>query len=259
MNEQPVTVPIKEIIDEAKDTKSFVFDHKFNAKPGQFLMLWIPGFDEKPFSPSYQDEKKLIVTVAKVGPFTEELFKKKQGDLIGIRGPYGTNFHLEEKNTVMVAGGFGIAPLAFLSDHAKNYNIDFIIGAKNKECLLFVERLKKIANVHIATNDGSEGTKCFPTDILKDLIKKKNIDKVFSCGPEIMLKGVVDICTENNIKCQISLDRYMKCGFGICGQCCVDNLGLRMCKEGPVINAALAKNIVEFGKYHRDASGKRIK
>ena len=75
-------------------------------------------------------------------------------------------------------------------------------------------------------------------------------------GPEIMEMKVAEICYKNNIPFEVSLERYMKCGFGICGQCCVDPVGWRMCVEGPVIDGEKLKKITEFGKYHRTASGK---
>ena len=72
-----------------------------------------------------------------------------------------------------------------------------------------------------------------------------------------MLKRVLDICVEHGAHCQLSLERYMKCGFGICGNCCVDSLGIRLCTDGPVVKGDIAKNIAEFGSYHRDDLGKK--
>ena len=72
------------------------------------------------------------------------------------------------------------------------------------------------------------------------------------------MKKVMDICQKHKIPMEASLERYMKCGYGICGSCCVDPNGLRMCKEGPCIDKEIAKKVTEFGLYHRDASGKKI-
>ena len=71
----------------------------------------------------------------------------------------------------------------------------------------------------------------------------------------MMMKAVIDICDEFGVDAQLSLERHMKCGFGLCGNCCVDPDGLRMCMEGPCIDKALAKRITEFGRYHRDGTG----
>ena len=88
------------------------------------------------------------------------------------------------------------------------------------------------------------------------LIKEKKYDCVYTCGPEAMMKKVFDICSRRRIPIQLSLERYLKCGIGICGHCCVDGIGIRMCAEGPVIDGATAKKVTEFGKYKRNAAGK---
>lgn len=114
------------------------------------------------------------------------------------------------------------------------------------------------AKTMVSTDDGSEGQKGFVTELLHALLQKEKIGKICTCGPEIMMKKVVELSDDFKIPCEISLERYMKCGLGICGQCCVDPLGIRMCTEGPVIKKETAKKITEFGKYRRDASGRRV-
>lgn len=259
--EKPVVLQIEKIVDEAKDFRTFLFRHKLNAKPGQFVMAWLPRVDEKPFSISYQDSERFAITVFKVGPFTKKLFSLKPGDKVGIRGPYGNSFKLEGKRVVLVGGGCGTAPMGFLADELKKAGIDvnFIIGAKSKPYLLYLERMKKSGiKTFVATDDGSFGFKGFTTHLLKSFIEKNRIDKVYACGPEIMLKAVVDICTKAAVPCEASMERYMKCGFGVCGQCCVDPLGIRVCQEGPVFSAKTIKKMKEFGKYKRSASGKKV-
>ncbi len=255
--QKPIMLEIGKVIDEAKDIKSFVFEHKMSAKPGQFVMLWIPRVDEKPFGVSYQDKNKFAVTVSKVGPFTEKLHKMKEGDIVGIRGPYGNQFSLRGKEIVLVAGGYGVAPLALLADNAIKNKIkyNFIIGAKSKQYLLFRRRFK---NLLFSTDDGSYGHKGFATDLLEKILKTKRVDCVYTCGPELMMKRVVELCDNYAVDCEISLERYIKCGFGICGQCTVDPLGIRVCEEGPVFSKEIAKKIFEFGKYKRNAAGKRV-
>jgi len=260
--EQPIILEIEKIIDEAKDFKTFIFRHKLNSEPGQFIMLWLPSVDEKPFSISFQDSERFGVTVFKVGKFTSELFKLKQGDKVGIRGPYGHGFSLKGENIVLVGGGCGGAPMGFLADELKNKNknLTFIIGARCKDSLLFLDRLKT-ANIKtlIATDDGSCGTKGFTTKILEEVLEKEDIDMVYTCGPEIMMKFVVDICDKHDVDCELSLERFMKCGIGLCGQCCMDNTGAIVCKDGPVFSKQEVKEFFEFGKYHRKKSGKKVK
>ena len=112
------------------------------------------------------------------------------------------------------------------------------------------------ANIFICTDDGSKGYKGFATKLAEEFINKNDYNSVITCGPEVMMKKLFDIFKRNDF--QASLERYMKCGFGLCGQCCVGE-GLRVCKEGPVFNRAKLKKIKDFGIYKRDASGRKIK
>lgn len=261
--EQPISMKIADIKDEAENIKTFTFENpNFKAAPGQFVMVWIPRKNMKPFGVSYQEDGKFSVTVCRVGDFTEELFNKKVGDYVGVQGPHGTGFIQGKKNAVLVAGGYGAAPLAFLADelNKSGAKVTFIIGARNKDAILYKERFEK-SNVdfRICTDDGSCGKEGFTTDELKDVIANDDsIDMIYTVGPEIMMKKVIEISDEHDIECQASLERYMKCGFGICGQCTCDDSGVRVCKAGPVFNKKfIQEHVQEFGKYHRDGTGNK--
>jgi dihydroorotate dehydrogenase electron transfer subunit len=89
------------------------------------------------------------------------------------------------------------------------------------------------------------------------LIKTGKYDQIITCGPERMMKKVIDLALENDIKVQASLERFMKCGIGICDACAVN--GLHVCKDGPVFNGELLLKLSDFCRWRRDASGKRIK
>lgn len=286
----PKPIPIKKVIVETPFVKTFVFEHTLNSKPGQFVNLWIPRVNEKPMSIAYDNGKEFWVTMFAVGPFSRMMHTLQAGDLVGVRGPYGSHFKYEKgQHLVMMAGGYGAAPLYNLTMKAaeSGCSVDFVVGARSKEHLLYIDRIKKLKNVtlHIATDDGSVGEKGYNTLILERLLAlslrgvrratkqprlistrllrsdglamtEKKIDSVYGCGPEMMLKKVSDMCYAAGVKAQISIERYMKCGFGVCGQCCVDKTGERMCKEGPVVDNERARKITEFGKYHRDAVGR---
>jgi len=267
----PRSVPIKKIIKETEFVKTFVFDGDLGARPGQFVLLWLPRLDEKPISVSYCGENEFWMTVFAVGPFSKKMHELKEGDLVGVRGPYGSWYQYEQgQRLVLVGGGYGAAPLYNLAEKASadGCEVDFVVGARGKEHLLFLDRIEKLPGVklHIATDDGSMGEKGFNTVLLQKLIEenasKKGTDGfnsiacVCTCGPEKMMKRISDMCLEAGIPAQVSLERYMKCGFGVCGQCCVDESGERMCKEGPVVSNEKARSYPEFGKYHRDSVGK---
>ncbi len=267
--ERPETVEVTRVIEEADGVKTIFIRSGIKPKPGQFVMLWVPGVDEKPYAVSYIDGKKgeAGITVAAVGNFSRRLCSIKAGEKIGIRGPYGTSYTLGKglKRVVMAAGGCGSASLAMLAEEAirQKIKVKFITGARCQSALLHTERLRKLLgkeNVIITTDDGSAGMKGFVTEALKRLLKKEKIDKIFACGPERMLKAVVDIGISEKIKGEVSAERWFKCGgIGLCGHCCVDPIGIRLCVEGPVIDFETASMIKEFGNYHRTKSSRKEK
>lgn len=248
---------ITKIRQDNADTKTFFLKHRMDAKPGQFVMVWLPGVDEKPFGVSYAGEE-LGVTVCKVGPSTEKMFALKKGDRLGVRGPYGTHFNLKGKRIALVGGGFGSVPLRFLAEDAKRkgVSVDFIQGARCKERLMLESELRKVASLHLCTDDGSGGSKGRVTDVLCKLLEKNSYDAVYACGPELMMKAVGELCESKGIYCEISVERYMKCGFGVCGQC--DCGGLLTCIEGPCMPYRKIRGNPEFGKIRREPSGKKI-
>lgn len=264
----PVMMKVVKIVDEARGIKSFYFRHRLDSIPGQFVMAWIPRVGEKPMSIAGDDGKEFFLTVSAVGYFSNAKSRLKVGQTIGIRGPLGTCFSLKGKEIALVAGGYGAGPMASLAEKAINQGyspkkIHYLAGARTKELLLFEQRMKRIGvDVQVSTNDGSKGTKGMVTDVLNELIKRrrkanKPLDMVYCCGPEMMEKAVFDIAVREKIDCQISVERYMKCGIGICGSCCVDPTGWRMCVEGPVLDKKAISKISEFGVYHRDATGRK--
>lgn len=255
----PEIVKILKVREETPTVKTFTLEKKIKAKPGQFAMLWIPECGEKPFSFSRLKDK-VEFTVRKVGPYTQKMFALQEGDLIGIRGPFGDGYFRIAGNRVCVAaGGVGIAPLRPLIDELleAEKELTVITGASTVKELIWLDELKKKdLNLLTATDDGTCGSRGSVCDVLHNLLENEEIDQIHTCGPESMMKVIADISHLKKIPCQISMERYMKCGTGICGQCCIDPSGKRVCKEGPVFTAKELKDS-EFGKYRRDASGSR--
>ena len=266
IHDKPLALPIKQIIIENERVKTFVIDGEMDFKPGQFTMCWIPGFDEKPFGLVSRKKGEFMITVAAVGTSTRALHMMEVGDMLGLRGPFGSAFALPVSGSIgLIAGGYGIASLFNLAKEAREKGIDVhvFLGARNKDEFLYLDWMKELgAELHLSTDDGSAGFKGFNVQVFEDWVKNKGgskggmLSKVYTVGPEIMEMKVADICYANNIPFEVSLERYMKCGFGICGQCCVDPVGWRMCVEGPVIDGEKLKQITEFGNYHRTASGR---
>ena len=201
-----------------KIVTTYVLDISVGARPGQFVNMWIPGHDEKPFSVAYDDGKYLTLAIAAVGPFTQFLSHMNVGDKVGIRGPYGVANRIPKNcHVATVGGGYGAAPLLFFAKEAvKNgCKVDFIVGARNKELLLYTKEVSQTKGVtlHVATDDGSFGHKGYCTEILSELVKKKKIKFVAVCGPELMEEAAYKILVKHKIDADISIERYMKCGF----------------------------------------------
>ncbi|MDD5042030.1 MAG: dihydroorotate dehydrogenase electron transfer subunit [Candidatus Peribacteraceae bacterium] len=269
----PVTYRIAGVKKETEHVTTFTFAVSLGARPGQFVMLWLPGVDEIPMSVANDDGKKLRITFFAVGDTTKKLAKLTKGDLVGLRGPFGTHYAWEPKqHLVLIAGGYGAAPMFFTASEAAKdgCTLTTIVGARSKEHLLYVDAFSSLprTTVRVATDDGSQGHKGYNVQLLRELLQGKTlrprsgstahaVDQVFACGPEHMLVAVSDLCFEHKVPCQLSLERYMKCGFGLCGNCAVDSSGMRLCVGGPVVKNELARTITEFGKYHRDDLGKK--
>ena len=131
-----------------------------------------------------------------------------------------------------------------------------MLGARTKELLLFSDELEEISSLHISTDDGSFGFKGFASDLAREIMEKEEFDIVYTCGPEIMMKKVLDLSMEKNVQMQASLERYMKCVVGLCDSCAID--GYHVCKDGPVFDSSILAKIKDFGKWKRNEAGKRV-
>ncbi len=265
--DKPEVVRILKMRDEAVGIKTITLDKKIDAHPGQFVMLWIPGVGEKPFSLS-RIKGDIEITFDVKGAFTKKFAEMNEGDLVGVRGPYGNGWDpgCDAKagakakagcNIAIVAGGLGLAPLMPVIECKCGSRATVIYGAKSADFVIFKKRLEASrAKVIYTTDDGSFGEHCYACDALGGVIKNGGFGLVLTCGPEVMMKKVADICLKAKIPCQVSMERHMKCGVGICGSCAIDPSGLCVCKDGPVFTAKQLKDS-EFGRYKREMSGAR--
>ncbi len=261
----PVALPLLEARQETPRMASLFFplpersDPSFRARavqPGQFVMVWLPGIGERPYAVSYLEEDRFGVTVLRRGPFSTSLHEARPGRMVGFRGPYGRGFWgwrgwPEPSRAVLVAGGCGLAPLKLLADQMPGATI--IQGSPTAEDVLFRELLP---GQIICTEDGSLGWEGYPTRALEALLRRGKVDAVYTCGPEAMMAPVVDVCWRAGVECQASLERHMKCGFGVCGQCECD--GLLVCQEGSVFSADELAKMPSFGRCTRLKSGRKV-
>ncbi|GAX59480.1 2-polyprenylphenol hydroxylase and related flavodoxin oxidoreductases [Candidatus Scalindua japonica] len=257
--DQPVMMKIDKIIDESDGTKSFMFKHKIDYTPGQFIMVWLPGIDEKPFAVSYLGDDFFGITVLERGKYTKLLHKMGAGEQLGIRGPFGHGYSFPDViadgkgSACVIGGGCGMASVTILIEKLQANNPTILMGAATSTSLFFKNRYKDII---LFTDDGSEGIKGYPTDILEELHNKHKYDIVYTCGPEIMMFKVYEFCKKRDIQCEASLERYMKCGIGICGQCVCSRQ--MVCKDGPVFNLQTLSNMHDFGKFSLLKSGRKV-
>ena len=245
-------VQVSEVINETTNIKTIRFKYSAESKPGQFIMVWLPEVDEIPMSLSYSDG----ITVDNVGQATKAIHDLKIGSQIGIKGPYGNGFDLSGDDFLLIGGGTGIAALSRAAEELSQSEkkVRIAIGARTSSDLLFVERMKTFGDVHVATDDGSAGHHGFITQVAEKLIAEKKPDMILVCGPEPMMVGAVKLA--NGIPIQCSLERYMKCGFGICGSCQCGKY--TVCKDGPVFTGKQLAEIEDFGKWKRDSTGKPV-
>jgi len=264
-NNQHRTTHILSVKAESPTVKIFTFKDKqcAKAKPGQFAMLWIPGVDEIPLSILDANTNGMIsILVKEVGEATKALNNIKVGDVIGVRGPFGNNFKIKANKMLMVGGGTGIAPLLFLTKKAiaKNAKPVFVVGAKTKKELFLIKELEetcKKENVIATTEDGSYGIKGLATTPLETLLKKEKFEIIYTCGPEKMMRRVLDLAEKYDIALEASLERLMRCAIGLCGSCAIGKY--RVCRDGPVFNAKQLRTVKdEFGFSQRDFTGKMV-
>lgn len=243
---------IVKVRDETPRVKSFLLSTDLPPpEPGQFYMVWVPGAEEIPLSASGYDGL-LRLTVSREGETSGRLHRLGEGDLLLLRGPFGRGFKLEGDSFLLVGGGYGVAPLIFAGSRLKGRKLRFLLGARNKDELLFVEEAGGLGEVLVSTEDGSAGEKGMVTDLMGE----GRYDWVLTCGPEAMMVRVLEISRRRGWRVQLCLERFMKCGFGICGSC-VLNPGLRVCTEGPVFFDWELEG-TDFGRVRHDACGRRI-
>ncbi|MBI2881328.1 MAG: dihydroorotate dehydrogenase electron transfer subunit [Candidatus Tectomicrobia bacterium] len=214
-------------------------DRGFDVLPGQFVMAWVSGESEKPFSLSYEN----AITVKDLGWYSRRLLDLAPGDSIWIRGPYGTSFPVGE-GAVLLGGGVGIAALLILAKRAKSPVI--LLGGRTAEDILFLEEFKGAGTVRVATEDGSLGRKGLITDLLPQEGRYYCV-----CGPDKMMAALKPLLPPE--RSFYSLERYMKCAIGLCGQCTCN--GYRVCTDGPVFDGVTAQEMTDIGRRKRKKSG----
>lgn len=235
-----------------------------NADPGQYAMIWIPGAGEVPMSLSViGPAERTAITVRSRGETTEALLALDLGEQIGVRGPYGKGYTLSKGKALLIGGGTGVASLSPLAEKLMELNseVAFVLGAEREEEVLFANRLSRLEGdrfrLVVTTEDGSVGIKGRATESARRLMEKERFDKVYTCGPELMMREIFNITEEKGLELEASLERIIKCGIGLCGQCSIGPY--MICKDGPVFTSDQLRELTdEFGIFTRDSTGKIV-
>ncbi|HJX22835.1 MAG TPA: FAD/NAD(P)-binding protein [Candidatus Bathyarchaeia archaeon] len=270
----PEMATIEKIERETNDVNTYTLTFKDKAKQkdysfagGQFNMLSIFGFGEAPISISSdpQDRNEIQHTVRKVGGVTEALFNLKEGEVLGMRGPYGRGWPLKEakgKNILVVAGGIGLAPLRpvitqVIKNREEYDRFELLYGARTPGDMLFTDEFdhwQKVKNFRLLFSvdavpkdqrwDHNVGV---VTTLFDQMSSTPSRTIVMTCGPEIMMKFALKALLArgfNSSQIFLSLERRMECGLKKCGHC---QIGEKyVCSDGPVFPWAEIKDIPEI-------------
>jgi sulfite reductase subunit B len=239
---------------------------KFGNMPGQFVQLSIFGVGEAPISisssPTKSEKNVIEICVRRVGTFTTALHKLDVGDKVGVRGPYGKPFPVDDlkgNDLMFVAGGLGIVPLRslinFVIDKRRDYGeVTILLGCKEPKSLLFndeIERWQRMADINFAcTVDKADPDWKGNVGVITTLIPGVDLDvnKTYAVvvGPPIMYKFVIKELLKKGLlenKIVISLERKMKCGLGKCGHCQINDK--YVCQDGPTFTYDEIKGLEE--------------
>lgn len=217
------------------------------VQPGQFINIYFPGRSQlfpRPFSIAGTDGEVLEILYKKIGCLTEVMSTWEPGQRIRVLGTLGNSFTIQHERHVLIAGGVGLAPLLFLNRRLATQTGTILnyIGARRKNQLPDLSSLA--GKIFLSTDDGSEG---FHGNIVNYF--KQNMESipapysVYACGPDPMLTALWRLAREHEFDLQLSLEKVMACGLGICQGCAIKHAQpsehpLRLiCQDGPVFNA----------------------
>jgi len=234
-------------------------------KTGQFIELTVPGVGEAPFTPSSSplETGKMDITIMNAGRVTNVIHQLKEGDKVGLRGPYGNGYSLDSfygKEILIVGGGVGLAPLrsllfALFSELGRYKKVVLCYGAKTPGDILYRKSFpewKKKIEMHLTVDkkdsswEGEEGVVTVLLDKVK--VDLKNSVAVV-CGPPIMMRFVTLKVLQMGYKPEdiyLSMERNMSCGVGKCGHCMLGKY--YVCKDGPVFTWEQVKDIPDVWK-----------
>jgi sulfite reductase subunit B len=261
----PVAARIETVIDETPTIKTFVLNpsEKVGFRTGQFIELTLPGCGEAPFTPSSSPQvlEKLDVTVMKTGRVTAALHGMSPGQTLGIRGPFGAGYPVDEfvgKEVLIVGGGCGLAPLkslimALFARIGDFKRILLKYGAKTPEDIPYKNELEdwsRRIDVKLTVDVGSpewKGNVGVVTTLLNEVDVDRGNCAVVICGPPVMMMYATRRALELGFRPAdifLSMEKNMSCGIGKCGHCRLGNH--YVCRDGPVFRYEQIKDLPEI-------------
>jgi NAD(P)H-flavin reductase len=271
----PHWAEIVKIIPEAEGVTTFhlkitdpAIQLNYTFLPGQFNMLYVPGFGEAAISMSSNMSHSaglVIHTIRHVGNVTRAISRLKIGDVVGLRGPFGTAWPLEQakgKDVVIACGGIGLPPLRgalylIQDDRASYGKVTLLYGARTPKDLMYPDEYENWRSadidVQVTVDRGDEAWQG-RVGVVPMWFYHFRVDPhktvVFTCGPEIMMRFVIYEALARRVPTSqifVSLERNMKCGQGVCGHC--QQGPYFICKDGPVFPFSALENIFNIEEY----------
>ncbi|MCD6358105.1 MAG: dihydroorotate dehydrogenase electron transfer subunit [Thermoproteales archaeon] len=255
---------VREVRQLCEGVREYVLElpSELRSSPGQYVMVWVPRVGEIPISVAGEEGRELRLVIARKGRVTSYIHEHvTEGSQLFIRGPLGKGFTLRRGAALLVAGGYGAAPLLHLASALAKVGAHVVValGFRDKERSMLVREFEEVADeVVVATEDGSLGYRGLVTDLAFRIMAESRYDVIYTCGKEQMMAKVVRRALEAGVEVQASLERLIKCGIGVCGSCALEPLGLRVCVDGPVFDGRVLVQLEDFGRWWRDAAGRRV-
>lgn len=231
------------VTEAAKDLYYINLEIKnFSVKAGQFISILCGDYTlRRPFSVMSYKNDILTVLFKLKGSGTQYIKNLKTNDIVDFTGAFGNGFSIENKKSLIIGAGVGIAPVLFLKNTLDKSKIENKImgGFLNKE------NIPQNLNLDfISTDDGSYGEKGSIINYFEEEIKNYSPEKIYACGPHIVLKNVCEIAQKYNIQTEIAMEKEMACSIGVCRGCVIElknGKNATVCKDGPVFSGDVIK------------------
>lgn len=237
-------------IEEIKQVNKNVYSVEFSSptiediNPGEYLSILCEGLTlRRPFSIADFENGVIKILIKRRGKGTDYILNLKKGDTIEFSAPLGNNFKIENKRTLLIGAGIGVAPLFYLNKKLKDAGAQTFFAAGFLSVNDIVKSPEQDRISFIATDDGSNENKGSICDYLEKLINDFKPEKIVSCAPYPVLKCVAQFAQKYNIECEVCMEKVMACGIGVCRGCVIQInkngkiQNATVCKDGPVFNA----------------------